>query len=708
MKIMLMLAALSLAAVGLAQNSPVSTNDPIVTVVASGASVSEAGTASAAFTIRRTGNPNNSLAVFFALSGTASNGVDYQTISNNNVIIAAGASTASVVITPIDDSLVEGTESVILHLQPSPLLSPLVQYLIGTPSEAFITILDNDFPKETNHPPSVALVSPANNAQFTAPASITLFANPVDSDGFIAQVEFFSGTNSLGVVTNNPWAGSPVNPWRLIWSNVPAGNYSLRAKATDNLGASAWSSYVYISVRAPDTQPTVNVSASDSDAAEPNNPGAFRFTRSGNTNAALTVLYTVSGTALSGLDYAPLSGTVAVPAGVAAVEVPVTPIDDNLVENTEYVTVTIQPPVCAAIYPPPPECYRVGQSNRATVYLRDNEVAVSNARPSVVITAPANNASFTAPANIAISATASDSDGSVTNLEFFAGSSKLGHSIVSSLPGQPVSATLVWSNVGAGHYTLTAKATDNLGASTVSPSVAIVVNATNEPPHTNPSVVTIVAVDAFAVEGPFTNHYRLPPTVSPSNYPGGVITNVWPTNIVETNTALFRVQRNGTNGALTVNYSAGGTASNGLDYARLSGVVTIPSGARSAEIKIVPIEDALVEGIESVVLVLQPSPLANAVTDYVVGWPNRAGAIIVDNDVPRPNTRQLHDALFHLCVPATNGFIYRLEFSTNLVNWTPIYTNTVVDNAVQFVDPESPDSPHRFYRWVQETNAPAQ
>ena len=96
--------------------------------------------------------------------------------------------------------------------------------------------------------------------------------------------------------------------------------------------------------------------------------------------------------------------------------------------------------------------------------------AAPNKAPSVSLTAPTNGASFTAPANITLTATASDTDGTVSKVEFFNGSTLLGTSTASPY-------TMVWSNVTAGSYSLTAKATDDKGASTTSSSVAISVNA---------------------------------------------------------------------------------------------------------------------------------------------------------------------------------------------------------------------------------------
>ncbi len=79
-------------------------------------SMTENGSA-ASFYISRTGSTTNSLTVNFTLSGTASNGVDYS-IVGSSVIIPAGASGADVTITPINDTSFEGTETIILTLDP--------------------------------------------------------------------------------------------------------------------------------------------------------------------------------------------------------------------------------------------------------------------------------------------------------------------------------------------------------------------------------------------------------------------------------------------------------------------------------------------------------------------------------------------------------------------------------------------------------------
>jgi fibronectin type 3 domain-containing protein len=106
--------------------------------------------------------------------------------------------------------------------------------------------------------------------------------------------------------------------------------------------------------------------------------------------------------------------------------------------------------------------------------LPSNEVvytapAAPNQPPSVNLTGPANGSQFPAPANVTVSATAADVDGSIARVEFYSGSTKLGEDTSSPY-------TFNWSGLGAGSYTVKAVAFDNLGASTQSASNSFVVN----------------------------------------------------------------------------------------------------------------------------------------------------------------------------------------------------------------------------------------
>ena len=95
---------------------------------------------------------------------------------------------------------------------------------------------------------------------------------------------------------------------------------------------------------------------------------------------------------------------------------------------------------------------------------------VPNTPPTVSLTSPTNGATFTAPASVTLTATATDSDGTISKVEFFQG----GTNLIATVTISPY--TFNWTNVAAGSYAITAKATDNLNAATTSAPVNITVN----------------------------------------------------------------------------------------------------------------------------------------------------------------------------------------------------------------------------------------
>lgn len=105
-----------------------------------------------------------------------------------------------------------------------------------------------------------------------------------------------------------------------------------------------------------------------------------------------------------------------------------------------------------------------------------------NAAPTVTLTAPANNASATVGTPITVSADAADSDGTVARVEFFDDASKIGEDTTA-----PYSTS--WTPGSAGAHSLTARASDNLGAATTSAAVAVTINPQGS--DSQPPTVTI-------------------------------------------------------------------------------------------------------------------------------------------------------------------------------------------------------------------------
>jgi regulation of enolase protein 1 (concanavalin A-like superfamily) len=110
--------------------------------------------------------------------------------------------------------------------------------------------------------------------------------------------------------------------------------------------------------------------------------------------------------------------------------------------------------------------------------------AATNQPPSVSLTAPLAGAAYTAPASVALTASASDPNGPVARVDFFSGAT-----LLASDTTAPYSAS--WTSVPAGTYTLTAVAYDGTGASTTSNAASITVSAA--PTTTLPRAVVFQA-----------------------------------------------------------------------------------------------------------------------------------------------------------------------------------------------------------------------
>jgi hypothetical protein len=253
------------------------TNFSIVTVQATMPLASEPGNNPAIFTFSRSGNTNSALAISFGIGGTASNGVDYAAITNS-ISLEAGETSTNVVITPVDEPSASGYKTVVLTL-PRRLdaeLSGSTNHRVGSLSKAVAYIAYN----YTNIPPTVSIVTPTNDSSFLSLPNIEIAANAFDSNGWVTTVQFLANGKRLGVVSNNlfgsrtaeplilreshgsivpGWAGSHVNRYQFVWTNVPAGSYALTAVATDNAGLQTTSAAIDIAVSTNLPSPQVRI-----------------------------------------------------------------------------------------------------------------------------------------------------------------------------------------------------------------------------------------------------------------------------------------------------------------------------------------------------------------------------------------------------------------------------------------------------------------
>ncbi|NDC62700.1 MAG: hypothetical protein EBZ59_01620 [Planctomycetia bacterium] len=122
-----------------------------------------------------------------------------------------------------------------------------------------------------------------------------------------------------------------------------------------------------------------------------------------------------------------------------------------------------------------------------------------------------------------------------------------------------------------------------------------------------------------------------PPPVAPAPAPVVVTLSVTDATAAEAgrDPGVLRVTRSGpTASSLSVGYTVGGTAANGIDYERLRGTVVIPAGRASASIVVRPIDDAAIEDPEQVVVDLA------AGAGYSLGATTSGAVSLLSNDRP--------------------------------------------------------------------------
>ena len=257
-------------------------------------------------------------------------------------------------------------------------------------------------------------------------------ATASDTDGTITKVDFYRGTQPIGSDTTNSYS--------VRVTDVAAGTYQLTAVATDSDGVTRRSSPVSVTVSGVTNQPpTVSLTRPAASST---------FTAPANITLAATAS-DADGT-VTRVDF--YRGSTLIGSDTSS---PYSYNWTNVGSGSYQLTAVAR------------------DDDGATRTSADASIRVSttpNQLPTVSITNPINGRSFTAPASLTITAAASDSDGTIARVDFYAGTR-----LVASDTTNPYQAA--WSNVAAGNYSLTAVARDNLGGTRTSSAVAVSITA---------------------------------------------------------------------------------------------------------------------------------------------------------------------------------------------------------------------------------------
>ena len=354
----------------------------LLTTVTIQANDPDAGEPSAAgqFTISRSYADYYAQTVYYEITGTATNGIDFQSLGSpvsgvirGSVTIPSYATSATINVTPVDDSSDEGSETVQLTIVPNPNSSCCCGgggYTIGSPSSATVTITDDDGDPEV----SVAATTP-NTTEVGSAARFTLTRS--DTDTAITVSYSLGGTATAGTdyTSLTGTVSFAVGVAEAFVDISPIDDSTFEFHETVQLTVSSGTGYT---VGTPSSaQVTINdndgwdvtVTASDATAAEQETTtGQFTVTRAGTASLSdpLTVYYTVGGTATSSSDYQSLSGTVVIPAFENSATIAVNPLNDTAVDADETITVLLTPQSGTG-------GYRVASPSSAEVTILDND-----------------------------------------------------------------------------------------------------------------------------------------------------------------------------------------------------------------------------------------------------------------------------------------------------------------------------------------------
>lgn len=184
------------------------------------------------FTISRVGPTTSDLLVYYTVGGTASNNVDYAglpgyaltTPTNGSVTIPAGSSSVAIPVEVIDDTILEGTETVYVTLY------GVGTYLVGLANAATMTLTDNE--ASTYAAPTFVYSEDYNNW----PNMLT------NSEGIRMALGwrpwgsgYWNPTQSQPGIYAEEWGGAnwgsdypnPGNPWTSRWGPQGVLNYQV-------------------------------------------------------------------------------------------------------------------------------------------------------------------------------------------------------------------------------------------------------------------------------------------------------------------------------------------------------------------------------------------------------------------------------------------------------------------------------------------------
>jgi hypothetical protein len=609
------------------------------------------------------------LTVYYSVSGTASNGVDYSFLSGA-VNFAPGDLETYIEINPLADNLLEGVETVKLTLVPTntyfvdaPQHNAATNTIIDSTTTVIMGVITNlaiepDGPPGAPSVPAFFSMNRYDSRGIYTNMAVSYVVSGTASDGvdyvFLnGTVNFAPGMQDTNIVVM-PLADSVLEGLETVTVtllNAPTNGYFLNTNINYTTGT----------VSINDSSTTVSLGSSSVIALEPDlPPGAPSITNSFSVHrfdsrgiyTNLLVPYVISGTASNGADYSLLSGTVNFTPGSTDTNIVIYPLSDLVSEGLESVTLTL---LATNVY------FIATNGTSRTNFINDvSTTTVSLGSSSVIALEPDLPPGAPAITN-SFSVHRFDSRGIYTNLlvpYVISGTASNGadYSLLSGMvnfaPGFQDTNIIIYPladsvSEGLESVTLTLLATN---------VYLIATNSTSRTNFINDVSTTTVSVSA--------GNNAVEPNAS---------------NSIAGQAGYFQVSRIDsrlffTN--LTVFYRVSGSASNAVDYTNLNGQITFSPGQTSTNVYVQPIADYMFEGDETVLLILIST------NGYVVNTNNDSALIMIQDSPIATNIVRVANVSSPIGIDystTTNALIVSSLASGGFVI---IYTNLIPSNSI--------------------------
>ncbi len=566
---------------------------------ATSSAAEDAGTHNVALTLSAAAS--SSIAVNYTVSGTATAGTDYTTLSGSVVFVKGGTS-VNIPVAISDDSTDETDETIVLTL------SDGTTYDLGSTKKHTLTITDNDDP-----PPNTPVVSISAGSHVTegTAASFTIAASPAPSSAVtlnytVTQSGSFVTSGNLNAQTLSLNSGSATITVPTVGDSLDEANGSVTVTLNSGTGYSVSNTNNAATVNVYDDDVTsVSFASATSSASEGVGTKNVTISLSPVPATALTLSYTVGGTATSGTDFTTRSGTLSVAKGASSVSLPVPITDDSTDELDETIILTLTSGTN----------YQLGSTTVHTLTITDNDV------PAV---------SFGA------SASGIGEAGGTKNVT------------VNISPAPASGLTLSYSvggtaTAGSDYPTLSGTISIAQGQTLVTIPVAVTNDSVvNEPAET--IILTLTSGSGYSL-GSTTTH-TLTITDDDKTTPTASF-SISSATIMEGPNKVQNVVVNFSpppTTSITLRISVSGSATEGSDYQTLSRTKTVTAGATSTTISIHIIDDNVEDTGEKVILLL----LDGTSNSYNAGNPGTFTLTITNDDAPAPKATSKSQRKAHI------------------------------------------------------------